>query len=145
MLHCIELYKKILLQRKPWRDRCQFQILARPLDERSALMRPRGRGWESLSFEASPRDRTIALLSYVASPSEVSMPQIDPSTATHVIGSGYLPSYDAACAARECRRLGAGAGFIQFGANLLTLPPGTWLSQRHWHRAEDSRRRTRRP
>ena len=25
----------------------------------------------------------------------------------------------------------------QFGVNLLTLPPGVWSSQRHWHTDED--------
>jgi len=25
----------------------------------------------------------------------------------------------------------------QFGANLVTLAPGAWSSQRHWHSAED--------
>jgi uncharacterized cupin superfamily protein len=29
------------------------------------------------------------------------------------------------------------AGLSQFGVNLLTLPPGAWSSQRHWHTAED--------
>ena len=28
-------------------------------------------------------------------------------------------------------------GLSQFGVNLLTLPPGAWSSQRHWHENED--------
>jgi uncharacterized cupin superfamily protein len=28
-------------------------------------------------------------------------------------------------------------GLSQFGANLCTLEPGAWSSQRHWHSAED--------
>jgi uncharacterized cupin superfamily protein len=33
--------------------------------------------------------------------------------------------------------LGDAAGLTQFGVNLLTLPPGAWSSQRHWHSHED--------
>jgi len=33
--------------------------------------------------------------------------------------------------------LGDAAGLSQFGANLLTLAPGAWSSQRHWHAKED--------
>jgi uncharacterized cupin superfamily protein len=29
------------------------------------------------------------------------------------------------------------AGLTQFGINLLSLPPGAWSSQRHWHEGED--------
>ena len=38
---------------------------------------------------------------------------------------------------RERKRLGNAAGLSQFGVNLTTLKPGTWSSQRHWHRNED--------
>ncbi len=33
--------------------------------------------------------------------------------------------------------LGAAAGLTQFGVNLVTLEPGVWSSQRHWHERED--------
>ncbi len=52
-------------------------------------------------------------------------------------GSGYPPPHDAACAARVRRRLGQAAGLTAFGVNHLTLPPGAWSSQRHWHSHED--------
>ena len=29
------------------------------------------------------------------------------------------------------------AGLRDFGVNLMTLPPGGWSSQRHWHSHED--------
>ena len=32
---------------------------------------------------------------------------------------------------------GDAAALTQFGVNLLTLRPGAWSSQRHWHTAED--------
>ena len=39
--------------------------------------------------------------------------------------------------ARRWKALGQAAGLTQFGVNLLTLPPGVWSSQRHWHTHED--------
>lgn len=54
-----------------------------------------------------------------------------------VIGTMYPPPYDEPCLARERRKLGDAAGLTQFGVNLLTLPPGAWSSQRHWHTLED--------
>jgi uncharacterized cupin superfamily protein len=38
---------------------------------------------------------------------------------------------------RGRKRLGNAIGLTQFGVNLTTLKPGTWSSQRHWHRNED--------
>src|ERR1700755_798939 len=35
------------------------------------------------------------------------------------------------------KRLVNAVGLSQFGVNLTTLKPGTWSSQRHWHRNED--------
>jgi uncharacterized cupin superfamily protein len=40
-------------------------------------------------------------------------------------------------ARRTRRRLGDAAGLRDFGVNLMTLPPGGWSSQRHWHSDED--------
>lgn len=34
-------------------------------------------------------------------------------------------------------RLGVAAGLTHFGVNIMTLPPGAWASQRHWHAHED--------
>ncbi len=52
-------------------------------------------------------------------------------------GSTYPPPHDTACAARMRRRLGEAAGLTAFGINHMTLPPGAWSSQRHWHSHED--------
>jgi uncharacterized cupin superfamily protein len=65
------------------------------------------------------------------------MPRIDPSKAPRRTGTGYPPPYDEPCKLRERLQLGDGAGLTQFGVNLLTLPPGQWSSQRHWHARED--------
>ena len=52
-------------------------------------------------------------------------------------GSGYPAPYDAPVASRVRRRLGEAAGLTAFGVNHLTLAPGCWSSQRHWHSHED--------
>jgi len=52
-------------------------------------------------------------------------------------GSGYPSPFSDACQNRERRALGDAGGLSQFGVNLLTLPPGAWSSQRHWHSHED--------
>jgi uncharacterized cupin superfamily protein len=65
------------------------------------------------------------------------MPKIDIAAVPARKGSGYPPPFDAACAARTRRRLGEAGGLHDFGVNLMTLPPGGWSSQRHWHSHED--------
>jgi uncharacterized cupin superfamily protein len=65
------------------------------------------------------------------------MPKIDVAAVPARMGSGYPPPLDALCAARTRRRLGEAGGLRDFGVNLMTLPPGGWSSQRHWHSHED--------
>lgn len=65
------------------------------------------------------------------------MAKIDRAAAPRVQGSGYPPPHDAPCRDRVRQRLGMAGGLTQFGVNLLTLPPGVWSSQRHWHSHED--------
>jgi uncharacterized cupin superfamily protein len=65
------------------------------------------------------------------------MPKIDTRAAPRVDGSAYPPPFNLPCRARVRQRLGDAAGLGQFGVNLLTLLPGAWSSQRHWHSAED--------
>lgn len=65
------------------------------------------------------------------------MPKIDLATVPALNGSGYPSPFDAPCAARTRRRLGEAGGLGDFGVNLMTLPPGSWSSQRHWHSDED--------
>ncbi|SDP75717.1 cupin domain-containing protein [Phyllobacterium sp. OV277] len=65
------------------------------------------------------------------------MPKIDLATVPVRPGSGYPPPFDAPCAARTRRRLGDAGGLSDFGVNLMTLPAGSWSSQRHWHSHED--------
>ena len=65
------------------------------------------------------------------------MPKIDIATVPTRKGSGYPSPFDAPCAARTRRRLGDAGRLRDFGVNLMTLPPGGWSSQRHWHSDED--------
>ncbi len=63
--------------------------------------------------------------------------KIEVAAIPSVVGTLYPPPFDAPCRARERKKLGDAAGLTQFGVNLLTLPPDSWSSQRHWHTAED--------
>jgi len=65
------------------------------------------------------------------------MPKIDLHAVPLREGSGYPPEFNRPCAQRTRRRLGDAAGLVDFGVNLMTLPPGGWSSQRHWHSHED--------
>ncbi len=63
--------------------------------------------------------------------------KIDPDKAPRGSGTRYPPPYDVPCRDRAWVKLGDAAGLTQFGVNLVTLPPGSWSSQRHWHTHED--------
>jgi uncharacterized cupin superfamily protein len=65
------------------------------------------------------------------------MPKIDAASVPARTGSGYPAPFHAPCANRTRRRLGDAGGLRDFGVNLMTLPPGGWSSQRHWHSDED--------
>jgi uncharacterized cupin superfamily protein len=63
--------------------------------------------------------------------------RIDVAALPSIVGTEYPPPFDAPCRPRIRKPLGDAAGLSQFGVNLLTLPPGAWSSQRHWHTEED--------
>lgn len=65
------------------------------------------------------------------------MPKVDISTAPEGKGTRYPEPFGKPCEDRQWRALGNAAGLTQFGVNLLTLEPGVWSSQRHWHTHED--------
>ena len=65
------------------------------------------------------------------------MPLIDPDKAFTRIGTGYPAELNKPCATRIVKALGDAGGLTQFGAHLVTLPPGCWASQRHAHSHED--------
>ena len=67
------------------------------------------------------------------------MPKVDLADPTVPVrnGSDYPPPFDVPVALRRASRIGAAAGLADFGVNVLTIPPGAWSSQRHWHEADD--------
>jgi uncharacterized cupin superfamily protein len=65
------------------------------------------------------------------------VPIIEPRTAPEGTGSRYPAPFNEPCLKRQWRKLGDAAGLTQFGVNLVTLKPGVWSSQRHWHSEED--------
>lgn len=65
------------------------------------------------------------------------MKKIDVDAAELRSGSNYPSPFDEACQKRVRRKLGDAAGLTQFGVNRLTLSPGVWSSQRHYHSHED--------
>lgn len=62
---------------------------------------------------------------------------IDPATLTERKGSGYPAPFEEPCMARFKVALGDAGGLTQYGVNLVTLQPGAWSAQRHWHSHED--------
>ena len=65
------------------------------------------------------------------------MPKIDLDAIAPTNGTGYPPPFDAQVADRWYRRLAPAAGLTDFGVSHVTLRPGAWSSQRHWHYGED--------
>lgn len=63
---------------------------------------------------------------------KLNLEQIFASNAT-----GYPAPHHLPVAGRWCRRLAPMAGLTAMGASHITLEPGAWSSQRHWHRGED--------
>jgi len=52
-------------------------------------------------------------------------------------GTIYPHPFGKELAGRLKCKLGDAVGISQFGVNLVTLEPGAWSSQRHWHQKED--------
>ena len=65
------------------------------------------------------------------------MKKIDIASADSRQGAAYPAPFHLPCAGRVRRFLGEAGGLTTFGVNHLTLPPGAWSSQRHWHSHED--------
>jgi uncharacterized cupin superfamily protein len=65
------------------------------------------------------------------------MGKIDKSSVPRRTGSAYPAPYDQPCRERVRQALGEAVNLADFGVNLLSLAPGSWSSQCHWHSAED--------
>ena len=65
------------------------------------------------------------------------MPKLDLDTIPQTNATGYPAPHDAAVSGRWYRRLAPPSGLTAMGVSHVTLKPGAWSSQRHWHAAED--------
>lgn len=65
------------------------------------------------------------------------MPKLDLDAYPLTNATGYPSEHAVQVAGRWYRRLGPASGLTQFGVSHVTLKPGAWSSQRHWHAGED--------
>ena len=65
------------------------------------------------------------------------MPKVDLDAIEQVNRTGYPPPFDEEVRGRWYRRLAPASGLTDFGVSHVTLKPGAWSSQRHWHDGED--------
>ncbi|MDC8755680.1 cupin domain-containing protein [Erythrobacter sp. sf7] len=65
------------------------------------------------------------------------MPKLELDAIPQTNATGYPPPFDAAVQGRWYRRLAPAAGLTLMGASHVTLAPGAFSSQRHWHRVQD--------
>lgn len=61
------------------------------------------------------------------------MPKLDLAAIPQTNATGYPPPFDAPVGGRLYRRLAPSGGLTAMGASHVTLKPGAWSSQRHWH------------
>ena len=65
------------------------------------------------------------------------MPKLDLDTIPQTNATGYPEPYSDVVQGRWYRRLAPAGGISDFGVSHVTLEPGAWSSQRHWHEGED--------
>jgi uncharacterized cupin superfamily protein len=65
------------------------------------------------------------------------MPKVDLDSIEQSNRTGYPPPFNEAVNGRWYRRLAPATGLTDFGVSHVTLKPGAWSSQRHWHEGED--------
>ena len=65
------------------------------------------------------------------------MPKVELEQIEQVSRTGYPAPFDQPVAGRWYRRLAPAGGLTEMTASQVTLKPGGWSSQRHWHEGED--------
>ena len=65
------------------------------------------------------------------------MPKVELETIEKTNRTGYPAPHDEQVAGRWYRRIGAATGLTEIGVSHVTLEPGAWSSQRHWHNGLD--------
>lgn len=65
------------------------------------------------------------------------MPKLELDSIPQSNATGYPDPFDKPVQGRWYRRLAPASGLTLFGASHVTLKPGAWSSQRHWHDGED--------
>ena len=65
------------------------------------------------------------------------MPKVDLDAITPSNGTGYPDPFHREVQGRWWKRIAKAAGLTEMGASHVTLEPGAWSSQRHWHNDED--------
>jgi uncharacterized cupin superfamily protein len=65
------------------------------------------------------------------------LPKLDLESIEQTNRTGYPPPYDEPVEGRWYRRLAPASGLTCFAVSHVTLKPGAWSSQRHWHEGED--------
>lgn len=65
------------------------------------------------------------------------MPKLNLDTIEQTNKTGYPPIYAGQVKERWYRRLAPASGLTDFGVSHVTLKPGAWSAQRHWHVGED--------
>lgn len=65
------------------------------------------------------------------------MPKLDLDSIPQTNATGYPVPFDQPVQGRWYRRLAPVGGLTHMGASHVTLKPGAWSSQRHWHEGED--------
>jgi uncharacterized cupin superfamily protein len=61
------------------------------------------------------------------------MPKLDLAAIPQTNATGYPSPFDEPVQGRHYRRMAPPSGLMHFGASHVTLDPGAWSSQRHWH------------
>lgn len=65
------------------------------------------------------------------------MPKLDLDAISQTNATGYPPEFAGKVQGRWYRRMAPASGITDFGYSHVTLKPGAWSSQRHWHEGED--------